>query len=143
MLLAAPDSRPRKPLFVLRTATELLAAVDAELGAESAKTPAARVTSHPVEDIAEGEARHVPAGPPGSMRLQRVLIVRARDRHAAEGQRGREREPESAQQIADGAPVQRLDLEGPRADTGPRRLREVVERSREGVPYRRQILDLP
>jgi [protein-PII] uridylyltransferase len=42
MLLAAPDSRPRKPLFVLRTATELLAAVDAELGAESAKTPAAR-----------------------------------------------------------------------------------------------------
>jgi [protein-PII] uridylyltransferase len=42
MLLAAPDSRPRKSLFTLQTAGELLDRVDAELHDESPKTPAAR-----------------------------------------------------------------------------------------------------
>ena len=42
MLLAEADSRPRKPLFVLKTANELLAEVKDELGDQSPKSPSAR-----------------------------------------------------------------------------------------------------
>ncbi|HVX81857.1 MAG TPA: [protein-PII] uridylyltransferase [Devosiaceae bacterium] len=42
MLLAEADSRPRKPLFTLKTAPELVAEVKAALEDQSPKTPAAR-----------------------------------------------------------------------------------------------------
>jgi [protein-PII] uridylyltransferase len=42
MLLAEADSRPRKPLFALRTAPDLIAGVMRELAGQSAKSPAAR-----------------------------------------------------------------------------------------------------
>ena len=57
MLLADPDSRPRKPLFMLKTAGELIAGVKAELQAESTKTPAARAVMLAHMRAALAEAR--------------------------------------------------------------------------------------
>ena len=58
MLLADPDSRPRKALFALETAADLLAGVKAELGSESPKTPAARAVmlAHMRRALAEARA---------------------------------------------------------------------------------------
>ncbi|MDR3475354.1 MAG: [protein-PII] uridylyltransferase [Devosia sp.] len=58
MLFVEADSRPRKSLFTLKTAPELLAGVAAELGGQSAKTPAARaiMLAHMRKALADARA---------------------------------------------------------------------------------------
>ncbi|MEO8884008.1 MAG: [protein-PII] uridylyltransferase [Devosia sp.] len=55
MLLVEADSRPRKPLFALKTAADLLAELKILLGGESPKTPASRaiVLAHLRQTLAE------------------------------------------------------------------------------------------
>ena len=58
MLLVEADSRPRKPLFALKPATELLAEVKILLAGQSPKTPASRaiVLAYMRKTLAEARA---------------------------------------------------------------------------------------